>query len=92
MLIARKAYGELDRLFHRVAIASQLVLISGSTVVWLGIYGLYAINHRLAERFLPPWPAAFLVVGMVAGTPLGVGGTTNFMKFHIIGGGEQVWR
>src|SRR6266700_1472770 len=32
------------------------------------------------------------LVGMVAGTPLGVGGTTNFMKFHIIGGGEQVWR
>jgi pyruvate kinase len=32
------------------------------------------------------------LVGMVGGTPLGVGGTTNFMKFHIIGGGEQVWR
>jgi len=32
------------------------------------------------------------LVGMVAGTPLGVGGTTNFMKLHIIGGGEQVWR
>jgi pyruvate kinase len=32
------------------------------------------------------------LVGMVAGTPLGVGGTTNFVKFHIIGGGEQVWR
>jgi hypothetical protein len=75
MLIARRAYGELDRLFHRVAIASQVVLISGSTTVWLAIYGLYAINHRLAERFLPPWPAAFLVVGMVAGnfcTPMGV--------------------
>ena len=32
------------------------------------------------------------LVGMVAGTPLGVGGTTNFMKFHIIGGGEHIWR
>jgi hypothetical protein len=75
MLIARKAWGELDRLFHRVAIASQVVLACGATVVWLAIYGLYASNHRLAERFLPPWPAAFLVVGVVASnfcTPMGV--------------------
>src|SRR5262249_46620390 len=26
------------------------------------------------------------VVGIVAGTPLGIGGTTNFMKFHVVGG------
>src|ERR1700693_3096327 len=26
------------------------------------------------------------VIGIVAGTPMGVRGTTNFMKFHIIGG------
>jgi len=32
------------------------------------------------------------LVGIVGGTPLGVGGTTNFVKFHIIGGGEQVRR
>jgi pyruvate kinase len=32
------------------------------------------------------------LVGIVGGTPLGIGGTTNFMKFHIVGGGEQVWR
>ena len=25
------------------------------------------------------------VVGIVAGTPFSVGGTTNFMKFHLIG-------
>ena len=29
------------------------------------------------------------VVGIVAGTPLGVGGTTNFMKFHVIGSDEE---
>jgi pyruvate kinase len=27
------------------------------------------------------------VIGVVAGTPMGVRGTTNFMKFHVIGGG-----
>jgi pyruvate kinase len=26
------------------------------------------------------------VVGIVAGTPIGVRGTTNFMKFHVVGG------
>ena len=29
------------------------------------------------------------VVGIVAGTPLFVGGTTNFMKFHVIGANED---
>ena len=26
------------------------------------------------------------VIGIVAGTPMGVRGTTNFMKFHVMGG------
>jgi pyruvate kinase len=26
------------------------------------------------------------VIAVVAGTPMGVRGTTNFMKFHVIGG------
>ena len=25
------------------------------------------------------------VIGIVAGTPMGIRGTTNFMKFHVIG-------
>jgi pyruvate kinase len=29
------------------------------------------------------------VVGILAGTPLFVGGTTNFMKFHVIGSDEE---
>jgi pyruvate kinase len=32
------------------------------------------------------------VVGIVAGTPLFVGGTTNFMKFHVIGSNNEVTR
>jgi pyruvate kinase len=32
------------------------------------------------------------IVGIVAGTPLFVGGTTNFMKFHIIGSNEEETR
>jgi pyruvate kinase len=32
------------------------------------------------------------VVGIVAGTPLFVGGTTNFMKFHVIGSNDKPTR
>jgi len=32
------------------------------------------------------------VVGIVAGTPLFVGGTTNFMKFHVIGSKDEMTR
>ena len=31
------------------------------------------------------------LVGIVAGTPLGVGGSTNFIRFYVVGGGSQ-WR
>jgi pyruvate kinase len=29
------------------------------------------------------------VIAIVAGTPMGVRGTTNFMKFHVIGGAAK---
>ena len=29
------------------------------------------------------------VVGIVAGTPIGVRGSTNFMKFHVVGGTQS---
>jgi hypothetical protein len=29
------------------------------------------------------------VIGIVAGTPLGIRGTTNFMKFHVIGSSKN---
>jgi pyruvate kinase len=31
------------------------------------------------------------LVGIVAGTPIGVGGSTNFIRFHVVGGGTH-WR
>jgi len=41
----------------------------------------------LKERFVRKGD----LVGIVAGTPLGVGGSTNFIRFHVVGGGIQ-WR
>jgi pyruvate kinase len=41
-------------------------------------------KRLLEEKLVKPGD----VVGIVAGTPLFVGGTTNFMKFHVIGSDE----
>lgn len=48
------------------------------------IDGLAAIAERrlLEERLVRKGD----VIGIVAGTPMGVRGTTNFMKFHVVGG------
>jgi len=43
-----------------------------------------AEKRLLEEKLVHPGD----VVGIVAGTPLFVGGTTNFMKFHVIGSDE----
>ena len=47
------------------------------------IDGLAAIAEKrlLEERFVKRGD----VIGIVAGTPMGIRGTTNFMKFHVIG-------
>ncbi len=47
-----------------------------------------AERRRLEVRLVQPGD----VVGIVAGTPLLVGGTTNFMKFHVIGSDEGTMR
>jgi pyruvate kinase len=44
-----------------------------------------AEKRLLEERLVKPGD----VVGIVAGTPLFVGGTTNIMKFHVIGSDEE---
>jgi pyruvate kinase len=48
------------------------------------IDGLAAVAEKrlLEERMVRQGD----VIGIVAGTPMGVRGTTNFMKFHVIGG------
>jgi pyruvate kinase len=45
-------------------------------------------KRLLEERFVRRGD----VVGIVAGTPLFVGGTTNFMKFHVIGSKDEETR
>jgi pyruvate kinase len=48
------------------------------------IDSLAALAERrlLEEKLVSPGD----IVGIVAGTPLGTKGTTNFMKLHVVGG------
>jgi pyruvate kinase len=41
-----------------------------------------AEKHLLRERLVRKGD----VIGIVAGTPMGIRGTTNFMKLHVVGG------
>lgn len=67
VLIAKKNYIELDRLFFRTSIASLIVIGLGAILIWLIIYGLNFIQHSLANRLLAPLPAFLFLVGMVLG-------------------------
>ncbi len=65
MLIARHAYGALDRLFLRSTLSSVVVASLGASVFGAGVYGLYAVDHPLAMRILPFAPTAMLLLAMV---------------------------
>jgi hypothetical protein len=75
ILIAKKEYASLDRLFFRVAGVSIGVRIVGSFIIWVSVYLLRAINPPFAERFLAPLPLGFLLLAYVAigfGEPMSV--------------------
>jgi pyruvate kinase len=69
------------------AIRRRMALVWGVTSRSIAdiakIEGLAAIAEKrlLEERFVKKGD----VIGIVAGTPMGIRGTTNFMKFHVIG-------
>jgi pyruvate kinase len=69
------------------AIRRRMALIWGVTSRSIAdiskIEGLATIAEKrlLEERFVKKGD----VIGIVAGTPMGIRGTTNFMKFHVVG-------
>jgi len=65
MLIAKKDYRELDRVYTRLTAISIGALALGSLLIWGLVFGLYAANLSLAERVLPPLPTAILLVAVV---------------------------
>ncbi len=63
MLIARKDYEALDRLFYRSAARSIALVLLGLVAVWAVTYLLNAGSYAIANRLLPPGPTALFCIG-----------------------------
>lgn len=65
MLIARRDFRELDRVYFRLTAISVLVLAVGAGGAGLVVWGLYAADLPLATRLLPPLPTALFLLAIV---------------------------
>lgn len=65
MLIARKKYKDLDKLFWRTSKVFSVIVIVGAVMVWLIIYILNAIKHPIAVRFLPLFPTEIFILAQI---------------------------
>ena len=68
MLIARKEYEEVDRLFVTTCIFSAATFILGATMFWGVIEFLNYMRYPIANRFLAPYPTALLLMALMLGT------------------------
>jgi len=65
MLIAQRDFRELDRIFFRLTAISWAALVAAAVLAWSLIWGMYALDFRLASRLLPPWPAGVFFLAIV---------------------------
>jgi hypothetical protein len=69
-LVAQRDFCELDRVFFRLTWISWGVACAGAAGIWLGVWGLYAMQFQLATRFLEPLPTGiFLLAILLAHIP-----------------------
>lgn len=65
MLVARRDFRELDRVYFRLTTISVVVLALGAVLAETCVWGLYASGHRLAARLLPPLPTGAFLLAIV---------------------------
>jgi hypothetical protein len=69
MLVAKRDFRELDRVFRRVSVISGWVLLAGGTAFWGAVTVLNAVPHSLAQqlagRLLPPLTTAAFAAAVV---------------------------
>jgi hypothetical protein len=65
MLIARREFGTLDRLFVRLVASSFALVVCGAAAIWTLVVVLNEIGHPLAARLLPPIPCGLFLVATV---------------------------
>jgi len=63
ILVARREYGELDRLWLRTTLMSLLFLGCLAGVAWGLVYSLNIFHLSLAQRLLAPLPTGLLLLG-----------------------------
>jgi O-antigen/teichoic acid export membrane protein len=80
ILIAQSKFHELDRMFYQLSLRVILIAVSMAILIWLGIYFINELHFPLAERLLPPLPAAFFLGGAIvlcAGLPM-----STYLRAH----------
>lgn len=77
-----------------IALTPEPETLRRMALIW-GVLPLNTSDHRRIDTLAEVTEKKLLeerlvrqgdVIGIIAGTPMGVRGTTNFMKFHVIGG------
>lgn len=66
MLASKNEYKEMDKLLGQLLILTAGVLFSLGALIWLLIWIINLREYAFAERLLPPLPALFLIIGMIA--------------------------
>lgn len=64
-LIAKQRFGDLDRLFGRLALIAISFTGLGSTALWLAIFWLKNSGYQIADRILPIWPVTLLLLAEI---------------------------
>lgn len=65
MLIAKKDYETLEKLFFRITKIILIVSIILGILIWLGIVLLYDFHSKFAIRFLTPLPVAIFLLAQI---------------------------
>jgi hypothetical protein len=65
MLIAQKDDETLDRFFLKTTRLSMSVMVTGASLVWLGVTALRLLDHPLADRVLHPLPLGLFLIAAV---------------------------
>ena len=65
MLISRKNFIDLNRLWRRTARAVFFVALFGASCAWSIIYGLNLLNIPISGRLLPPLPTALFFAATI---------------------------
>ncbi len=65
MLVAKRHYAELDRLWWESVWASVGIMVVGSVVLWSAIFALNVGGYPIAQRLLSPLPTALLLFAAI---------------------------